>query len=226
MIQSQFLDDAANNGGGGIANIGGSLDVRQSTFSGDAGGSGPAIYNVADNSGHGGGLVVLDSTFANNITSGHGGAVDLEAGSQATVVDCTFTGNFAGGGGGAIALVGQTADLTQPTSLTLAGSTLFGNLTTTIFAGGGLSVQDAATALVRDTIIAGNQTQIGVPSDVVGALDPASAFDLIGVSTELTGISGGANGNLVGTPGAAHRPEARGAHEQRRPDADTRSASR
>ena len=129
---------------------------------------------MADNAGGGGLLLVLDSTFVNNFTSGSGGALDLEPGSKATVVDSTFTGNYASKGGGAIGVFGQSTNLAIPSSLLLSGSTLFGNVTSAVSLGGGLYVQGTtlAAALVRDTIVAGNTTQSRMSSDVVGALEP------------------------------------------------------
>jgi hypothetical protein len=130
VLRTQFLNDVTSGGGGAIANFGGSLDVRQFTFfNGLAGGGGGAITNSATSAGGGGTLLVLDCTFTNNATpGGRGGAIDLEPGSLATVADSTFSNNFAGHGGGALGVFSQSATLTLPSSLTLSGSTLFGNL--------------------------------------------------------------------------------------------------
>ena len=112
---------------------------------------------------------------------------------QATVVNSTFNGNSAGYGGG-IAVYGS------PTSLQLHGGTLAGN---TAFAdqGGGLSVQFTATATLIDTIVAGN-----AGGDVIAALAPNSAANLIGDGTGMTGLINGANGNLIGTAATPINP--------------------
>jgi hypothetical protein len=207
VLRAQFLYDSANGSGGAIASVGGSLDVRQSTFGSNVGNGGAgAIYNMADNAGGGGALFVLDSTFTNNLTSGRGGAISLDPGSHSTVIDSTFAGNFAPNGGGAIGVYGLSTILSIPSFLMLSGSTLFGNLTRAVSVGGGLYVQSTATAVLRDTIVAGNTTLTGTPTDVSGGLDPASAYDLVGVGSSLTGISNSVNGNLIGTSAAPIDP--------------------
>ena len=151
---------------------------------------------------------MVGSTFANNQTVGRGGALDLEPGSQATVADSTFSVNFASVSGGAVGLYAQTTSVNLASSLVLTSSTLFGNQVGTGAPGGGLYVQGTAnaTALVRDTIVAGNQIFHGAATDVSGTLDPAGDHNLIGDGTGLTGIENGANGNQIGTAAAPIDP--------------------
>ena len=179
VIRSQFIDDVAEGDGGAIANVGGSLSISQSTFSGNLAPGGVAIYNVAGPAGGGGTLSVSESTFADNQAVGRGGALDLEPGSLATVVDSTFSGNFAGvngGGGGAIGVFTQSNIQTAPSSLVLTSSTLSGNQVSARGFGAGLYVQASASALVRDTIVAGNHYYNGPASDVSGVWTPPATM--------------------------------------------------
>ena len=63
---------------------------------------------------------------------------------------------------------------------------------------GALSIDGTATALLRNTIVAGNVTS-GTHFDVEGAVDGSSSHNLIGVDHLMTGIVHGTNGNQVGT---------------------------
>jgi Big-like domain-containing protein len=210
---SRFLNDIAVGFGGGIANMGGALTVSRSTFDGDQtiNYSGGGIYDVASATGGGGTLTVSASTFSNNVASSYGGGLELAGGAVATVVDSTFSQNFAATGGGGIALARSIAAEPPTIALTLSGSTLAGNSTVVGGAGGGglyvAPVANAtATATLRDTIVAGSLLG-NAPSDVFGALDPASAFNLIGDGIGLTGISNGVHGNQVGTDAALIDPK-------------------
>ncbi len=203
VSDTRLSNDEAQGNGGGVASIGGSVTVSQSTFTDDAATSyGGAIYVVASSAGAGGDLTVLDSAFTGNIAGHDGGAIELSFGAYATIADSTFTGNSAVFGG-TISLfsVGSSSAMTD--SLLLSSSTLAGNTATSTAAGGGLFIaasSDAFTSSVvmRDTIVAGNHARGNALSDIVGALDPTSAYNLIGDGTGLTGISDGSNGNQVG----------------------------
>ena len=195
VAQSQFISNHANTNGGGISNMGGALTVLQSTFDGNLTGDyGGGIYVSAPVGPAVGTLTVIGCTFSNNqALSLGGGGIAVGNRAQATVVNSTFNGNSAGYGGG-IAVYGS------PTSLQLHGGTLAGN---TAFAdqGGGLSVQFTATATLIDTIVAGN-----AGGDVIAALAPNSAANLIGDGTGMTGLINGANGNLIGTAATPINP--------------------
>jgi hypothetical protein len=191
VTRGRFVADYTDHLGGAIAFTGGTLAVSQSTFDSDFGGqAGGGIYDSAA-----GGLTVVGSTFSNNITGSQGGGIMVISG-PAAVADCTFAGNNAGVGGGIAVFQG-----TAPASLTLVGSTLAGNTVGPSADGGGLFVQAGTTATVRDTIIAGNSG-----GNVLGAVDPASGFNLIGDGTGLTGPMAGVNGNQIGTTAAPINP--------------------
>jgi predicted outer membrane repeat protein len=215
----QFLNDAANIGGA-IANIGGSLTVANSTFNHDMSAlsnfAGGAIYDSASHAGTGGGLTALASTFSNDVAAGFGGGIGLGSDVSAVIADSTFTNDTAVDGGGAISL--EFDGMAPPGSITLdlSGSTVSGNFSET-GGGGGMVIDtrsfEKCTVVVRDTIIAGNSLETftnGVPSftpaDIIGQLDPSSAFNIIGDGTGLTGIVNNGNGNRIGTDAAPINP--------------------
>ncbi len=111
---SMFLDISGvtiQNGhgtyGGGISNIGGTLTVTDSTFSGNSAAEGGAIDNADTESSPrnaDGILTVTDSTFSGN-SAAEGGAIDnAENGGSGTltVTDSTFSGNTANEDSGVI----------------------------------------------------------------------------------------------------------------------------
>jgi CSLREA domain-containing protein len=83
--------------GGGVNNFG-TLNITNSTFSGNSGGTGGGVFNS-------GALTITNSTFSGNSAGGGGGV--LNAGSPivggvngtVTVTNSTFSGNSASGGG-------------------------------------------------------------------------------------------------------------------------------
>jgi hypothetical protein len=203
--------------GGGIDNFG-TLTVSGCTFTLNSAVDGGGIENEA-----GGSLTVTDTTFTDNVstdtsflTGNGGGAIDNFG--VATVSRCTFTGNT------------NSAILNERMgTLTLLDSTLSGNYGAPVpqllhgFAGGG--IDNFGTLFVADSTITGNfdvdgggiynrgalravNTIVadniagpsGIDPDIDGVLDSASANNLIGDGTGLSGISNGdANHNQVGT---------------------------
>src|SRR5207253_7100562 len=68
--------------------------------------------------------------------------------------------------------------------------------------GGGIFVAAMLTSVTIDhTIVAGNvkTSNFLVRDDIFGSIAAASAYNLIGVNTGLSGISHGTNGNQIGT---------------------------
>jgi len=74
--------------------------------------------------------------------------------------------------------------------------------------GGGIAVA-SGTVTLTDTIVAGNMHGIGAgtPDDISGAVDPSSSYNLVGVDTNLSGISNGANHNQIGTAASPIDPK-------------------
>jgi hypothetical protein len=206
---ARFVNDAADNLGGGIANVGGTLTISASTFTLGLAIAGGGIYDSCNVAGGGGLLTVAGSVFSNNVSGGAGGGVDLNSGASATIVDSTFVGNNAVSGGGGIDVSRQGGGIPDlPITLSLSGSTLTGNAAEE---GGGLFIlvlgmHAPATATLRNTIVAGNSNN-NTSDDIRGALDPTSAFNLIGDGSALSGISAGVNGNQVGTHAAPIDPK-------------------
>ena len=137
-----FSGNAGGTGGAVYNDLGQSLTIAGCTFSGNtATVRGGAVYNN-------GILTLTDSTFAGNTVQGggKGGALDNEF--QADVTGCTFSGNTAaaGGHGGAI-YTGAT--------LTLANSTITGNTAAAGGDGGGI-YNDSDDLTVLDCTISGN----------------------------------------------------------------------
>jgi hypothetical protein len=215
VSQSTFFDNLALDYGGGVASLGGTLTVSQSTFQQNFAESydGGGLFAEADTSGDGGVLTVLSSTFFDNLASHAGGGIALGPGADATVVDSTLTDNIGEIDGGGIALFGITAVEPQ-ISLRLSGSTVTANEVGFGGYGGGIYVIPktfAQPVLLNDSIIAGNSTGGPPPSgaynDVSGAVNPSSAFNLIGVSTSMTGLVASTNGNMIGSAADPINPD-------------------
>ena len=134
---------------GGVANVGGTVTVTNSTIAGNAGGFGGGVAN------HGGTVTVTNSTIAGNATTpGSGGGV-ANYGGTLTVRDSTIAGNEAlvfcagkycyGGSGGGVANYGGT--------LTVLNSTITGNSANS---GAGGVASDGGTVTIENSTIAGN----------------------------------------------------------------------
>ena len=118
--QSQIRDNNApgDGVGGAIENDGGTLEVVATTFTGNSGRNGGAIYNNSLDSGIAPTLWITDSAFYNNSARASGGVLTNGDG-VATVDGSTFAGNNADARGGAIRLGNG--------SVTLRNSTISGN---------------------------------------------------------------------------------------------------
>ena len=135
-------------GGGGVLNLGGTLAVRDSSFTGNA--SGGAGVGGAISSISGGTLTVARSTFNGNTTpdsnpsgaSAGGGAI-ANAG-DATVTDSTFSGNHSGSGGA----------LQNTVTLRVSGSTFTDNTSGRLSGGGGAIQSDSSLTVTNSTFVA------------------------------------------------------------------------
>jgi hypothetical protein len=170
--------------GGGIYNSG-TLTVSYSTLSGNTGdyGRGGGIYNYM------GTLTVSNSTLSGNHNLQGGGITNS---GTLTVSNSTLSGNSTNGFGGGI----LTEALSSP--ITLTNVTLTDNRANGI--GGGLAVGSSSPVL-HNTLSAGNfRGATGTTrDDVYGSLDPSGDYNLVGDGTNMTGLSNGVNGNLVGS---------------------------
>ena len=154
-------------------------------------------------------MTVDSSTLSGNSSVGYGGGI--YDGGTATVQNSTLTGNSAFGGGG----------IDNDSTLTVDSSTLTGN---SAYHGGG--IYDRGTATVHNSTLSGNSINDGgggiytrgtstldntivaanFSVDIDGAIASSSSHNLIGVDTNLSGISNGSNGNQIGTAAAPINP--------------------
>jgi parallel beta-helix repeat protein len=173
-------------GGGSFSQGYSNLSMTNVTLSGNtAGKSGGGLYNKKS-----------DALLTNCNVSGNSapvGAGLFSAGNYLTLTNSTVSGNTASQQGGG--LYGSSG------SMTLINCTVSANSAPT---GGGLvNSQNAATVALTNTIVA-KQTSGG---DIAGAVQAASANNLIGDGSGMTGIENGSKGNLVGTASAPIDPK-------------------
>ncbi|MEZ6072787.1 MAG: choice-of-anchor Q domain-containing protein [Pirellulales bacterium] len=142
-----------------------------------------------------------DLTITGNSTDGHGGglvAIALGAGETIEIQQVTVSDNHANGSGGGI-----WSHKSAATTVAIRHSTVSGNVANADQAfggmGGGLFVNGSNGVLLDHTIVAANQRGDGSDDDVTGVAAAASAFNLVGVDTGLSGITTGGNGNQIGT---------------------------
>ena len=139
VTNTTFSDNTAggisiNGSGGGGIRSSGTLDVSDSTFSGNIGGTGGGIS--AD-----GTATVTNSTFSGNTAGGSGGGI-VVVHATATVANCTVSGNSALSGGG----------IWNFGTLTVTHSTVSGNTAGAV--GGG--IDNGGTLTVTDSTFSGN----------------------------------------------------------------------
>jgi hypothetical protein len=169
------LSNGHSDSGGAVLNQG-SLTVANCTLYGNTASLAGGLYNQ-------GSLTVYGSTLAGNLGLSNGGGL-YNAG-PLTAYNSTFVDNAAPAGG-ALYNASGTATLT---SLTVSQNSAD--------EGGGLDVA-GGTVLLRNCIVAGNTSSDGTAaSDVAGAVDPASSFNLIGTGGS-GGLVDGVNHNVVG----------------------------
>jgi hypothetical protein len=166
--------------GGGLYNNRGTVALTNVTVSGNtASGDGGGLFNCSY-----GNLSLNDCTVSGNTAGFAGGGLYTQPIGTLALTNVTVSGNTAGLPGGGMFIGGGTSTLSNCTvSGNSAGST-----------GGGLYVFDTPT--LTNTIVAGQTTG----GDVHGALNAASANNLVGDGSGMTGISDGSQGNQVGTP--------------------------
>ncbi|MGB7329602.1 MAG: SdrD B-like domain-containing protein [Rubripirellula sp.] len=183
IVHSTFANNESNNDGGAIATAGsqGTLTILASTFDGNNGPGGGAIYSVQS-------LLIRDSLFTgNNATlatpnGSNGGAINANAGSSVTITNSTFTGHVSGFGG-AMYLTGD-ANISNSTIVNNSSPNYAGG----IYFGGSTS----KTLQIGNSIIAGNTSVNGGPN-VYGTLTSLGGNLVIGTSGS-TGF--GASGDI------------------------------
>jgi hypothetical protein len=202
---------AVNSASGACIANSGVATVNSSTFTNNTAASNAGgIYN-----GEEGVLTVNNCSFSNNTAGSDGAAIDQDG--TATVTGTTMSGNTTGSEGGAMdnkgtllgmincTLYGNTAQ-TDGGGLKTSGPALIENCTitantATAVSGGGGGIDDQTVeAKLFNTIVVGNfvgTTPSATANDIIGTVDPTSAFNLIGIGGSGA-LSNGVNGNQVG----------------------------
>ncbi len=205
LTDSTVYSNLAAVNGGGLANYG--TMTLSST-----------VVNGNNASGYGGGMVIGGRTTLSDCTVSDNGAADGGGGistggisgtGPTTLDNCTVSTNTSGGSGGGINSFETTTTLTDCTvsdnsansggglnnygsggSLTLTDCTVSANYAYNN--GGGLD--NSATALLINTIVAGNTAGTDSASDIYGTA--SASYSLIGTGGS-GGITGGNDGNIV-----------------------------
>jgi predicted outer membrane repeat protein len=135
---STFDSNTCNTGqpGGAIDTLG-TVNVSNSTFSGNAADAGGAIFGTNSSS-----LTVTNCVFSNNSAIHGGGA--LVSGHSATVSGSTFSNNYGGSGGSTL----------NDGTMTLSGSTFSGNQA----GSGGALLNNGTLTLMTNCAFSGNST--------------------------------------------------------------------
>jgi hypothetical protein len=199
-------------GGAGVLNRGGTLEMNACTISGNTSqDNGGGIYN-----GTGSSLTLMGCSISGNSSAYKGGGIYNGQSASATITDCVISGNVTTDGGGIYSGLSATMDLKNVTisgniasngggicevsaTSSLINCTISDNIAETDD-GGGIFIDGPLTAI--NTIVA-NQRGGG---DIVGALQSASAYNLVGDGSGMSGIENGTNGNQVGSAGAPINP--------------------
>ncbi len=174
VISGNFTD-AASGSGGGIYSDGITMNITNSTISGNSAEAGNGIFNT------GGGMAIINSTVSGNSASnGVGGGIYNFTGGTMDIANSTVSGNSNITVGG-IENNGGTMSITNST---ISGNSGSGTNT------GGIKNEPGGTVNVRNTIIAGNTTR-----DFQGTLT-SQGYNLIG-NTSGTTITGTTTGNQL-----------------------------
>jgi hypothetical protein len=184
-VISNNLAFAAANVGGGIGNAGnGAVIIDSSTvygnFSGGVGGG------FGDEN-HVGSLLVLNSTFANNVAIGNGGGIS-SSGTSTVIEDSTITGNTSQGNAGSVSAVlvtngGSGYDPANPPTVTFSAPGGMGNTTAT-----GTALVNAAGQVVGVAITDGGTGYMTTATVTFAA--PATGTTATGLVV-INGVGGG-----------------------------------
>ena len=212
LTGDNFTDNSATDGGG-LYNFGNSTaTLDEDAFTDNSATLGGGLFNDAT-------ATLTRNTFTgNSVTKGGGGLINF---ATATLTRDTFTGNSApnGNGGGLANFVSATltGDTFTDNStafgggglynfssgiVSLTGDTFTGNSS---FSGGGGLDNDAGTATLYNTIVAGNyvfgSSYSTMPSEISGTVSGSN--NLIGDPHSAGGLTDDSNGNIVGFGGVS-----------------------
>lgn len=184
---STLSSNTAATNGGAIENLG-AATITGSTFTQNGAESGGAVSHTA------GTLTIQSSTFSGN-SAQSGGAIRANA--QSTLRQLTLAENSSRVDGSALLIVGGASTVTN---CTIASNTADSDGNGT---GQGAIAISGGTLILHSTIVDNNVrgSQVTTGSDIAllsGAVDPASANNLVGSAGSSGGLNNGVNGNLVG----------------------------
>jgi predicted outer membrane repeat protein len=188
---------STNTNGGGIFNAG-ALTISTCTITGNTAANGGGVESISV-------LTVNSSTLTTNRAYNNGGGIDHQLSSALTVVNSTIFANLANYGAGISFNATNTPFGTPPARSVLTNDTITDN-TCGISAsgghggGGGLYTlpSSVGTLTLNNTIVAENRNDIIASDNITGAVNPASAYNLID-SGYSGGLLNGVNYNQVGT---------------------------
>jgi uncharacterized repeat protein (TIGR01451 family) len=178
-------------------NSGKSAAIIGLTITGGTAANGGGILNN-------GTLTLVNSTLTGNAATSDGAGIGNSAtATSLTLINTTVSGNNANGFGGGVDVLGGTA--------TIINSTITNNHGDNDNGGGGGAGglrNQGGTVTLKNTIVAGNFAGSGTSTrnDIEGAIDGTSSNNLIGDGTNMTGITNGTQGNLVGSSGSPIDP--------------------
>ncbi|MGA2617025.1 MAG: choice-of-anchor Q domain-containing protein [Thermoguttaceae bacterium] len=189
-LTGQVIEGGQAATGGGIDN-GGTLTVTNCDV----------VLNKAVNpagSPSGGGIdntgtaTLTDCTIADNSATGPSGQIGDGGGiyntGTLTATDCTFSGNTASNAAHPSAICGQGGAIFSAAgaSVSLTATTISAN---SAYSGGGIAAS-SSYLILTDTIVAGNTLTLstGTGTDILGAADAGSSYNMIGKAGGLTGM--------------------------------------
>jgi Ca2+-binding RTX toxin-like protein len=183
---------AADDGGGGIFNNGGRVDIDNAVIRGNladgAAGSGGGIQNIS------GGAITIDNTLIElNTATRAGGGIEDNVGTSITIVDSRIRDNNAGtapGNGGGIHVTGAGV-------VNIDGSTIDGN---TAVEGGGIWNSGTGLVGLRNTTISGNTASGSSGGGIFNTSGGALFTDSVTITLNdaSTGIGSGVAGGTSG----------------------------
>jgi hypothetical protein len=212
-VSTLMLNKSIVSGNNGFAGIGNDavfgaraiVVIKDSSIFGnsDAFGWGGGASNFSGD----GGVVtmsIINSTISGNSSNGGGGGIVNSSGNAATatlnITNSTISGNHGTEAGG---IYQNRLDALSTLSTMITDSTITSNSATGPGAVGGILITPSNATnsfTLRNTIVAGNSLNSpATPSDLQGAVDPTSSFNLIGNGAGVTGISNASSGNQIGT---------------------------
>jgi predicted outer membrane repeat protein len=189
LLDCTISGNSAKFSGGGIYSAYGSTTLTECTVDDNSAVNiGGGIYN------HDAALTMTDCTISGNYANAWGGGVNNNLHGTVWMTNCTLSANHSNAWGG-----GMTPTVYYG-NLILNACTVSGNSTSSASSAGGIGTDFLGATNLVDTIVAGNTGPSG-PSDLVGDVDPGSAYNPIG-SGGSGGLSNGNQSNIVLSTGA------------------------